>query len=120
MYSLVLVVPNAKDQYNVGTSTNLHMMLPYEYIKVDATFKKHVYIKYKKLYRNISRNNVSVCWIPRTRSHINKLWMRIASTSVEMLSSSANVVNSVEFPYAIRIGISGFFSVKYKIFEKCI
>lgn len=41
----------------------------------------------------------------------------MASTSVEMLSNSASVVNSVTFPYAERNGTAGFLSEMFDTAE---
>lgn len=69
---------------------------------------------------NMSRNKVSLWLIPRIRSQISKLCMRIASTSTAMLSSSVNVENSTAFPYAARNGTAGRFSVKNKRSSKSV
>lgn len=56
--------------------------------------------------------------MPRIRSHIRRLCMRMSSISVAILSSSSNVVNSFLKRYASRKGTFGSFSEQRKIMNE--
>lgn len=56
--------------------------------------------------------------MPRTRSQIIRLCIRIASTSVEMLSSSASVANSVTLQYASRNGTAGSLTILNSVIKR--